>query len=445
MMTQNLGNLRSDAAGIFHAAVDRVLPENCIPGAVRRDGNTLRINGHPYEIDTYDQVYVISFGKAALGMFRALYPYLENELTGAVVITNSLPEEANDITGDHIRYFEGTHPLPSAQNMEAAEEVIGLCGQCGENDLIIFMISGGGSSLLFAPHPEVPLDEYQSLVNTLMKKGATINELNTIRIVLSRVKGGQLLNYVNGARVVNLIISDVIGDPADFIASGPTVHSGTDSPAQQVMLAKSVLEKYRLYRKYNRWLSQIFEKEDIGCPEVEPDTYFVGNNRLALLAAKEEAIKLGYNTILLSTMIAGESREVGHLLGTILLESIESDNPLAPPCCILSGGETTVTVTGEGKGGRNQELALGAADILREVESGLILSAGTDGIDGPTDAAGAIVDSTTAFRAVREGLSIRDTLYNNDSYHFFNALDDLVLIGPTGTNVMDVQICLVGL
>ncbi len=205
-----------------------------------------------------------------------------------------------------------------------------------------------------------------------------------------------------------------------------------------------MLEKYQLYRKYNRWLSPIFDKDNIQFTDIEPDTCFAGSNRLALLAAKERAIQLGYNTILLSTMIEGESREVGHLLGTILLESIESENPLAPPCCVLSGGETTVTVTGEGKGGRNQELALGAADILRDVEAGLILSAGTDGIDGPTDAAGAIVDSSTAFRAVHEGLSIRDSLYNNDSYHFFNALDDLVITGPTGTNVMDVQICLVG-
>jgi len=443
-MTQNFGTLRSDARDIFRAAVARVLPENCIPGALSREGSTLKIDGHPYPVDSYEGVYAVAFGKAAPGMFQALYPYLEQELTEAVVITNSLPEDGELIAGDHIRIFEGTHPLPSEQNLKAAEVVISLCEQCGENDLILFMISGGGSSLLFAPHPEVPLDEYQALVNTLMKKGATINELNTIRIVLSRVKGGRLLNYIHGAAVVNLIISDVIGDPADFIASGPTVHPRTASPAQQVMLAKSVLEKYQLYRKYNRWLAPIFDKDNIQFTDIEPDTYFAGSNRLALLAAKERAIQLGYNTILLSTMIEGESREVGHLLGTILLESIESENPLAPPCCVLSGGETTVTVTGEGKGGRNQELALGAADILREVEAGLILSAGTDGIDGPTDAAGAIVDSSTAFRAVHEGLSIRDSLYTNDSYHFFNALDDLVITGPTGTNVMDIQICLVG-
>jgi len=444
-MTQNLQKLRDDALQIFRAALARAMPQNSIPRLVSRQGDTLEIDGEPYYLPDYEHVYVIAFGKAAAGMFQAVYKLLKDYLNGAVVISNALPNRSSLPSGRHLRYFEGSHPLPSEQNVRAAEQVIDMCRAVQSGDLVLFLISGGGSALLFAPKPGIRLNQYQSLVDDLMKQGANINDLNTIRIVLSQVKGGQLLNYLpEDAKVVNLIISDVIGDPPAFIASGPTVFSKVDTPAQRVMMAKSILEKYQLYRKYLDWLSPVLQKNQIRAPVLDPETYFVGSNRLALLAAKKKARQLGYNTVLLTTQLEGESRVQGHLLGTIILESIESHNPAAPPCCILSGGETTVTVTGEGVGGRNQELALGAADILRDAESGLLLSAGTDGIDGPTDAAGAIVESTTAFRAVHEGVSIKDALYNNDSYAFFKALNDLIVTGPTGTNVMDIQVGLAG-
>jgi len=442
-MTQNLKKLRDDASTIFHSALTSVLPKNCIPNALKREGDNLIIQGIAYDLSTYKNLYLIAFGKASPGMFQAILPLVQEELTEAIIITNQLPENASQQSTVNCHYYEATHPLPSDQNIEAGKHVIQICEKMTGNDLALFLISGGGSSLFFAPQPGIPLEQYQSLVNELMKKGSDISELNTIRIALSRVKGGRLLQSISDATVVNLIISDVIGDPPELIASGPTVHPEINTFDQQRMMAKSLLEKYQLYRKHSDWLLPALEQKPAKSSQIEPDTFIIGSNRLALLAAKKKAQNLGYHTLLLSTMIEGESRDIGHLLATILLESIESDNPCSPPCCILSGGETTVTVRGEGKGGRNQELALGAAEIFRDVESGLIFSAGTDGIDGPTDAAGAIVDSTTAFRAVHEGLSIKDSMYHNDSYHFFNALDDLIITGPTGTNVMDIQICLI--
>ncbi len=442
-MTQNLQKLRDDASAIFQSALASVLPKNCIPEALTRDGDNLIIQGIAYNLASFKNLYLIAFGKASPEMFHAILPLVQKELTEALVITNQRPENSSQQSSAHTHFYEATHPLPSDQNIEAAEHVIKICEKMTGDDLALFLISGGGSSLFFAPQPGVPLEQYQLLVSELMKKGAGINELNTIRIALSRVKGGRLLRSISDATVVNLIISDVIGDPPELIASGPTVHPEINTFDQQRMMAKSLLEKYQLYRKHSGWLLPVLDQKSGDKSPIDPETFIVGSNRLALLAAKKKARKQGYQPLLLSTMIEGESRNIGHLLGTILLESAESGNPCPPPCCILSGGETTVTVEGEGKGGRNQELALGAAEILRDVESGVIFSAGTDGIDGPTDAAGAIVDSTTAFRAVHEGLSIKDTLYQNDSYHFFNALDDLIITGPTGTNVMDIQICLI--
>jgi len=442
-MTTPREELRHHALSIFNTAVERVQPRNCIPRMVRRKGETLEIRSNRYPLDKYANIYVIAFGKAAPGMFQTMEQMLAHRITKAVVISNELPEGHSTKNMEHIQYLTGSHPLPTKANVDVTQKTIDLCQDTTPDDLVIFLISGGGSSLLFAPQESVPFEKYTALVDQLMKKGATISELNTVRTALSRVKGGQLLHKINNATVINLIISDVIGDPVEFIASGPTVLPSIDTVSQRRMRTKSILEQYALFRKHMQWLTPVFDNLSQNEPEIEPDTYLVGTNRIALLEAKKRAEEYGYNTMILSTMLRGESREIGHLLGTVLLETLESGNPLEPPCCILSGGETTVTVRGDGKGGRNQEVALGAADILRDAGTGLILSAGTDGIDGPTDAAGAIVDSTTAFRAVREELSVMDSLHENDSYHFFNALDDLVITGQTGTNVMDIQIGLV--
>jgi len=439
-MADELQQLHRDARTIFDHSVNQVLPEHCIPELLKRRGNQLIVNDRRYDLSAHQNIYLIAFGKAATGMYGAVADILSHDLTRGIVISNHISEQFRQEYHEKVSAYQGTHPLPTQDNIRATEQVIDLCENASPEDLVIFCISGGGSALLYSPKEEVPFDEYRELVDALLKRGATISELNNVRIALSRVKGGQLLSYLRGSTVLNLIISDVIGDLPEFIASGPTVPPSTELLTQGYTLATSVLEKYELYRKYHHWLTPLFRRDVFPEPELEPNTYIVGSNRMALLAAGEQATNLGYTPVVLSTRLEGESREIGHLLGTILLEIYESGNPLRPPCCLLSGGETTVSVTGSGKGGRNMELALGAADILRETDLALLLSAGTDGIDGPTDTAGAIVDSTTAFRAVHEEVSIVDALHNNDSYHFFQSLGDLVKSGPTGTNVMDVQI-----
>ena len=443
-MANNTTQLRDHAQSIFNAAIHRVLPENCIPDLFTLEDDLLKAGTDDFRLDQYENIYVVAFGKAANRMFHALHSILGGRISGGTIICNTPVDDQYRVGNSDYRYMMGSHPLPSADNISAAEAAIDMCKKSQPDDLVIFLISGGGSALLFAPKSGIELDKYQQLVDDLMKSGATINELNTVRTALSRVKGGQMLHYLQSSTVLNIIISDVIGDPPHFIASGPTVPSEFESYSQLANLAKSTLEKYGLYRKYFQWVSTVLdESESELARQIEPHTYFAGSNRLALLSAKSRAEEFGYKTVLLSSMLEGESQDVGNMLGSVLYEVLESGNPVEKPCCILSGGETTVTVTGEGAGGRNQELALGAASILRDAGGGLILSAGSDGIDGPTDAAGAIVDSTTAFRAVHNGLSIRDALNQNDSYHFFQALDDLVITGPTGTNVMDIQIGLV--
>ncbi len=443
-MTQSDAKLRSDALEIFQAAVARVQPENCIPQMVKRKGDTLEINGLHYNLRHYANIYVIAFGKASVGMFQSMEQLLDERLSAGIVITNSLPEAVQSTLNDRVQFYEGSHPFPTEKNVEATRRVVELCETATDEDLVIFLISGGGSALLCSPKPDIPFQGYRNLVDDLMKKGATINELNQVRIALSQVKGGRLLGFIDDATVINLIISDVIGDPPEYIASGPTVQPDVDTYTQRQTFPIAILDKFELHRKYAKWIDPLLEQKKKPSPsDIEPETFFVGSNRLALLAAKRKARELGYSPIIITSMLSGEASKVGELLSTILMECVESGNPSSTPCCILSGGETTVTVRGDGIGGRNQELALGAAERLRDLGAGLLLSAGTDGIDGPTDAAGAIVNSSTALRAARERLSIKDALHKNNSYQFFKALNDLIITGPTGTNVMDIQIGLV--
>lgn len=443
-MANNTTQLRDHAQSIFNAAIHKVLPENCIPDLITLQDELLKISNDDFRLNEYNNVYVVAFGKAANRMFHALHTILGSRISAGTIICNTPAEKEYHVDSPHYKYLQASHPLPSEANIAAAETALDMCKNSQPDDLIIFLISGGGSALLFAPKSGIELEKYQKIVDDLMKSGATINELNTVRTAFSRVKGGQMLSYIQNSQVLNIIISDVIGDPPHFIASGPTIPSEFESYSQLANLAKSTLEKYDLYRTYYQWVNNVLDKPQSELSRQHgPLTYFAGTNRLALLAAKARAEEFGYKGVLLSSMLEGESRDVGNMLGSVLNEVLESGNPVEKPCCILSGGETTVTVTGDGIGGRNQELALGAASILRNAGGGLLLSAGSDGIDGPTDAAGAVVDSTTAFRAAHNGLSIQDALNQNDSYHFFQALDDLVITGPTGTNVMDIQIGLV--
>ena len=323
-----------------------------------------------------------------------------------------------------------------------------MVAQAGETDLVICLISGGGSALLAAPADGITLEDKQEVTRLLLACGATIHEINAVRKHLSLVKGGGLARLAQPATVVSLILSDVVGDNLDVIASGPTVPDS--STFHQ---AAEVLYRYEIWHQIPPRVRERVQKGMAGEVEETPkpqEPFFerchwelMGSNLQALLAARQEAERQGYSSLILSAGVEGETREVAKVHAAMAREALRSDNPLAPPACLLSGGETTVTLRGKGRGGRNQEFVLASAIALEGVEGVVVLSGGTDGTDGPTDAAGAIADGQTIARARTVGLDPEDHLHRNDSYPFFEALGDLLITGPTRTNVMDVRIVLV--
>jgi len=333
-----------------------------------------------------------------------------------------------------LQVFECAHPVPDKKGVEAAERLEQMLRELNARDLLICAVSGGASALLPAPTPGLTLAQKQNLTDRLLRAGADIHELNTVRKHISRLKGGRLAALAYPATVVGLLLSDVIGDDPGVIGSGPT------SPdASTLEHAHAVMSKYGL-----RLPDAATETPKPG-DEIFKNVrnMIVGSNRQALFAAAAEAKKRDYNPLILSSTMQGEAREVARVHAQVLREIRASGHPLKPPACVLSGGETTVSVRGNGKGGRNQEFALAAALEISDVRDVLVLSGGTDGTDGPTDAAGAIATGSTLSRAERLDLNPRDYLSRNDSYSFFEGLGDLIKTGPTGTNVMDVHLLFV--
>jgi len=323
-----------------------------------------------------------------------------------------------------------------------------IAEKAGENDLVICLISGGGSSLMPLPRGDISIVDKKKITEALLKCGATINEINTVRKHISDFKGGWLAKKAYPATVLNLILSDVIGDPLDFIASGPTVPDSTTFHE-----AVKILKKYELWNTVPESIRKVLSDGEKGLIPETPKaddqvfkkvfTVVVGNNRFASLAACESLRSNGLNTLLLTSTLEGEARHVGTVLASIAREISISQNPVSKPAGIVAGGETTVTVKGKGLGGRNQEIALSAALKLEGMNGVVLASLSTDGVDGPTDAAGAIVDGKTLERAANKGLNPEEFLAENNSYNFFSELGDLIFTGPTGTNVNDVSVIIV--
>jgi len=348
-----------------------------------------------------------------------------------------------------ISIIEASHPIPDTNGLEGTSEILRLLSRTGEKDLVICLISGGGSALLVQPHKEVTLPDIQTTSNELLACGATIDEINAVRKHLSIIKGGHLAHASYPSTLITLILSDVIGDPLDIIASGPTVPDESTFDD-----ACKVIGRYSLEDKIPDSVCKLLKKGQNGETRENPkqgDKVFantqnviIGSNKIALEAAKEKAADLGYNTIILSSMVQGESKEAAIFFSAIAKEVCHTGTPLSKPACIIAGGETTVTIKGNGKGGRNQEFALSAAMEIEGYDGIVILSAGTDGTDGPTDATGAIVDSNTC-KDAREKFCLKseDFLSKNDSYNFFNKTGEHIITGPTLTNVMDIMISLI--
>jgi len=437
-----------DIREIFDSALIAVDPNEAVKRNVKlidvSSGAQLRISDTEYDLSEYQRIYVVGAGKAASSMARSIEDILGNRITkGTVNVKYGYGEEL-----DTIRVNEAGHPIPDGAGIAGTQDILNLMQGLTSHDLVICLMSGGGSALMPLPSDGINLDEKQETTRLLLGCGATINEINAIRKHISQIKGGRLARAVYPASLVSLILSDVIGDRLDVIASGPTVPD--ESTFKDCL---NIIKKYKLKKKVPAAVLIYLREGSKGKREETPKpgdpifnkthNFIIGNNLLAINEAKNKAEQMGYTPLILSTSIEGETREAAKVHAAIAKEVLNSGNPVKRPACIISGGETTVTIEGNGLGGRNQEFALAAAMEIEGIEGITILSGGTDGTDGPTDAAGAIVDGDTVKRAVKMKMDPYSYLKNNDSYHFFDKLKDLLVTGPTNTNVMDLRLMIV--
>ncbi len=435
---------RTLALNCLESAVNSVDPKQIIKSKVQLANSTLKVNKYSFDLRKFKHVYLVGGGKASGSMAAGLEQILGKHLTCGLV---NVPE--NDISQTKIvQLHAASHPIPDESGVEGTRRMLEMAEQAEEDDLVICLISGGGSSLMPLPRGEISIADKRTLTDALLKSGATINEINTVRKHISDFKGGWFAKKAYPATILNLILSDVVGDPLDFIASGPAVPDSTTFSD-----AVRVLKKYRLWDKAPPPIRQVLTEGEKGIipenPKAGDDAFkkaynvVIGNNRSASLAAHEFLRKAGLNTLLLTATLEGEAKQVGTILATIAREISTSGNPVPKPAGILVGGETTVIVTGKGLGGRNQEIPLAASPRLDGLDGAVIASLTTDGVDGPTDAAGAIADGKTFARAAEAELRPEQFLGENDSYHFFEKLEDLVFTGPTGTNVNDISVIIV--
>lgn len=433
------------ALDIFYHALKAVDPSQLVRERLRLEGSSLKIDGRSYNLREFDEVHVLGIGKASASMAQALEKVLGEWLKGGIVVV----KEGHSLPLGKIKILEAGHPIPDRRSQEAARALLNWAEGLGEKDLVFCLISGGGSTLLCAPPEGISLEDVRSVTTLLLACGAKIKEINTLRKHLSLIHGGRLARALYPATVVNLVISDVVDNVLDIVSSGPTLPDPSTFEEALEIVSKYELEKVlpeRAYEYLKRGATGEVEetpKEGDTCFQ-HAHTFLIGSNMKALEAAKEKAVELGYNTLILGSSFIGEAREVGKVFSSIAKECKRSGNPLPGPACLLAGGEPTVTLRGSGKGGRNQEFALACAIEIEGIEGIVIFSGGTDGNDGPTEAAGAVVDGTTCGRARELGIEPDDYLRRNDSYTFFSLLGDHIITGPTCTNVMDIMLCLIG-
>jgi glycerate 2-kinase len=443
---ESLKNARKLALESLECAVDSVNPKTIVKRQVSIVESYLKVGDDSYNLDLFEHIFIIGGGKAGGPMAEALEEILGSKITKGIV---NVPHDSHYET-KIVELHGASHPLPDAASVEGTKLILDIAEKAGESDLIICLISGGGSSLMCYPREGITLAEKKELNNALIKSGASIQEINSVRKHLSNFKGGWLAKRAYPTTVVNIILSDVVGDPLDTIASGPTVPDETTFAD-----ARSVLEKYDLWTNLSPSIKQILIDGEKGLIKETPKVndkafgkvhnFIIGNNRTASTAALDYLRSKGLNTVLLTCTLEGEAKFAGSLLGSIANELLVSGNPVPKPAAIVVGGETTVKVLGDGLGGRNQELALAAAlSISRDPKSNVVIaSLGTDGVDGPTDAAGAILDVNTYSKASELGIRPETFLLKNDSYHFFSELRDLIFTGKTGTNVNDISLIVV--
>jgi len=436
---------RQLAISALNAALEAADPKNIIRSKVRVEKNILKIGGLSFNLSEFKNVFVVGGGKASGCMAEAVEGLLGDRITDGTI---NVPYSSPNYETKRIKLEHASHPVPDVAGVRGAKHILDLASQAEENDLIVCLLSGGGSSLMPQPSAGVSLRDKRRVTDMLLKSGATINEINAVRKHISAFKGGWLAKRAYPATVVNLTLSDVVGDPLDSIASGPTV---PDSSTFQGAI--EILKRYGLWSKIPLSVKKVLLSGQKGLIPETPkagDKAFekvhnivIGNNMTASLAAYNSLKKAGLHTLLLSSCVEGQARDVGVVFASMAKEIAASGNPVPKPAGIVAGGETTVTVVGKGKGGRNQEIALGAALKIGGMDGVVVASLSTDGVDGPTDAAGALADGKTMLRSNELGLNPRKFLVDNDSYSFFSRLGDFIFTGLTGTNVDDVSVIVV--
>lgn len=435
---------------IFKAGIDAVNPYRLILQSLKIDGNILNIGSVSYDLSRFNNILVIGAGKATAAMAQAVENILGDRISDALIIV----KYGHTCPLKKIRQIEAGHPLPDEAGVRGTEEIMRLIRGADEKSLVICLLSGGGSALLVSPADGITFEEKIEITKLLLSSGARIDEINTIRKHLSKVKGGRLAEIAHPATFITLILSDVIGDRLDVIASGPTVpDSTTFQDAMEIIKKYNLID--RLPEDVMRLLEQGLRGEIKDTPKngevffKKSQTVIIGSLKHALTFAKEKAVSIGFDAEIITSELQGEARDAARYLSKKEIKVQQSLKSGDKPRCLISGGETTVTVKGNGEGGRNQELALAFALEIEGMKGITMLSAGTDGTDGPTDAAGAIVDGETVREAKKFGLDPERYLNTNDSYNFFKKLDSLsgekhhLITGPTGTNVMDMQIIIV--
>lgn len=429
-LTPELKSIRRDILEILNSTIKAINPYDLVKSKFHN--KKIIFKSKIFDKTNYENIYLIGFGKASVGMAQAVCDSIK--IKKGAIITNDLIRK---VKNDKVITLTGNHPIPTQKNIKETEKLINIAKNCKENDLLIVIISGGGSSLFCKPR--VNIKDLRITTDLLLKSGANIIEINTIRKHLSYVKGG-LLASITKCTIISFVISDVIDDQIEFIASGPTVPDSTTYTD-----AKNILKKYNLWIKVPNSIKKIISD---GINGIIPETpkknnsifknvfnFIIGNNEIAIRASKDKAKKLGYKTILLTNKIEGEAREIGKLI----VEKATNYKTNIKKIAFISSGEPIVILKGNGKGGRNQELILGSIHSL--ANNNIVFSSfATDGIDGNCDAAGAIADKYSLKRAEDKNLDINKSLEENNSYEFFKKLDDLLITGVTGINIMDIQI-----
>lgn len=442
-------SLKKDSFYLFMEGIKSVKPDKLIEShfVIKKDKlivSDVNAATEKFHLDEFERIFIVGAGKASSAMASEVEKILGDKIDSGLIVTKYGFGKELKI----IEQIEAGHPLPNDSGVAAADKIRTLCSNATEKDLVINLLSGGASSLLPSPAGNITLEEKIQTTELLLNSGAAIGEINTIRKHISTIKGGQLMQSAFPATVISLIISDVIGDDPGIIGSGPTV---PDNSTFSDCL--NILTKYDLINSVPSSVLQHLTEGDSNrkfeTPSAEDpifaksNNFIIGNNLICLNYIKDTAQNLDYDSKILNTQLSGEAKQVGIDIASDAIEFLKHGAEVGKKYCLIYGGETTVHIIGKGKGGRNQELVLSGAMKLLGHKGIAMLSCGSDGNDGPTDAAGAYCDWTTIDRGEALNLNAQEYLSNNDSYNYFDQLNDLIIIGPTKTNVMDIQIILI--